>query len=86
MVLAIEQVALDCGERLYDDSGARRFGGHSCWVSGARYLTGIGVDMQKVQLLARWSSLLSPVTTFVVWGVGMRATLLAWLVSGCPLQ
>ena len=37
-------------------SGARRFGGHSLRVTGARTLAALGIDIVLIQLMARWSS------------------------------
>jgi len=38
--------------------GARLFGGHTARVSGAQFLAGIGLEVPKIQLLARWASLI----------------------------
>jgi hypothetical protein len=39
-----------------DVQGRRRFGGHSLRVTGAKYLAGIGLELFKLAILARWSS------------------------------
>eukprot|EP00971_Amphidinium_carterae_P255328 5068872-Amphidinium_carterae.1 len=56
MVRMIERLAGMCGEDLVDVHGVNKYGGHTARVEGARRLTSIGVDMHKVQLLARWAS------------------------------
>ncbi len=56
VVETIEGVASLCGEELVDDLGRRRFGGHSLRVAGARHLAGMGLELYRLALLARWTS------------------------------
>ena len=44
------------GERLKDEQGRRRFTGHLLRVLGARMLAAAGIELFKIQLLARWKS------------------------------
>jgi hypothetical protein len=55
-VKSYEQIAVHCGEPLRDDMERRRFTGHSTRVSGAKYLAGIGLELYKLAVLARWAS------------------------------
>ena len=56
VVETIELVAQSCGDALVDELGRRRFGGHTLRVSGARHLAGMGLELYKLALLARWAS------------------------------
>ena len=56
VVSSIEHVAAALFEPLVDERGVRRFGGHSLRVTGARTLAALGVDLVRIQLMARWSS------------------------------
>jgi hypothetical protein len=56
VVSAIEAVATVCNEPTVDVHGSRRFGGHSLRVTGARTLASLGVDINLIKLMARWSS------------------------------
>ena len=56
VVKTIEAMAQQLGEPLADPWGRRRYGGHSMRVSGAKWLAAIGVEVPKIQTLARWSS------------------------------
>lgn len=56
VVRTIEAAAASLGEELTDGGGRRRFGGHSLRVSGAKWLASIGIEVAKIQVLARWSS------------------------------
>ena len=55
VVESIEHIAAMTGASLQDDMGRRAFGGHSCRVSGARYLASIGMELFKMMVLARWA-------------------------------
>ena len=56
VVTSIEFVAKLTGEALTGYGGVRRFGGHSLRVTGARLMTGMGISIALIQLMARWSS------------------------------
>ena len=56
MLALIERLAQLAGEPIFTAAGQRRYGRHS-WIStGAVYLASKGVELQRIQLLARWSS------------------------------
>ena len=50
----IELVALMCGEPITTKGGLKRFGKHSFRATGAVWLTAMGVEIYKVQILGRW--------------------------------
>ena len=54
VVERFEHVARTLGEPLRDDRGRRRFTGHLLRVLGARMLAAAGIELFKIQLLARW--------------------------------
>ena len=56
VVATFECLAYRCQCPLKDALGRRAFGGHSARVSGARYLSSIGVELLKISILARWQS------------------------------
>ena len=56
VVNTIEALGRLTGDKLIDELGRRRFGGHSMRVSGARYLANLGLEMFKLAVLARWNS------------------------------
>lgn len=56
MIDTIEILARALGEDLVNDTGGKRFGGHTPRVTGARYWASIGLEMFKIQILARWGS------------------------------
>lgn len=56
MVAAFESVLTRAGLPTRDAAGRRRFGGHSCRVAGCRFWVLHGVEVQKVQVFARWGS------------------------------
>ena len=56
MVEAIENLADAVGERLHTEAGCKRFGGHTPRVTGAQYWASIGLEVFKIQILARWGS------------------------------
>ena len=60
MIAVIELLATMIGEEIHTPDGRKRFGKHSWRSTGAVFLTSLGVEVFKVQLMARWSS---PVVT-----------------------
>ena len=56
MVETFEALATQCGDSLRTANGIRKFGGHIARVTGAQALTGCGIDVEKVKILARHSS------------------------------
>ena len=56
MVSAIESLAAQAGEILVNEAGCRRFGGHTPRVSGSRFWASQGLELFKIQILARWGS------------------------------
>ena len=51
----IEAVATLMNEPLHTDKGIRRFGKHSFRATGAVYLALMGISVEKIQLMGRWS-------------------------------
>ena len=56
VVTIVETAALSLNEPLTNPLGHRRYGGHSLRTSGARLLSALGIELFKIQLLARWVS------------------------------
>jgi hypothetical protein len=56
VVTVYEFVASATGDVLIDNLGRRRIGGHTARVTGARYLAGLGLEIFKLCVLARWAS------------------------------
>ena len=56
MTAVIEALAVLIGESVLTPDGRNRFGKHSWRSTGAVYLTGLGVEVFNIQLLARWAS------------------------------
>ena len=56
VVQTFERLAQQLGEPLRDALGRRRFTGHLLRVLGARELATAGIEIFKIQLLARWRS------------------------------
>ena len=56
VVKSIEHLAALLGVSVLDDNGRSGFGGHSMRVSGAQYLSSIGLGESLIALLARWMS------------------------------
>ena len=56
VVLSIELLVAFSGRPVLTPDGHRRFGGHSHRVEGARMLARMGMEIYKIQLMARWSS------------------------------
>ena len=52
----VDELAKLAGVPLTLPSGARRFGKHSFRSTGAVLLSRLGIDIYKIQLLARWGS------------------------------
>jgi len=55
-VAGLELVVGKAGERVTDSAGRRRFGGHSMRVTGSRFWAGMGLEVFKIQIFARWGS------------------------------
>ena len=56
MIRLVEFIAVATGEKLVLAVGVRRFGKHSWRSTGAVFLSGLGIDIHKLMLLARWAS------------------------------
>lgn len=56
VVLAIEALAKLSGQEVHHPDGTPRYGGRSLRVTGAQYLASIGIEIFKIQVLARWES------------------------------
>ena len=56
MIRLVEFIAVATGEKLVLAVGIRRFGKHSWRSTGAVFLSGLGIDIHKLMLLARWAS------------------------------
>lgn len=56
VVATIEKLAALIGQEVHDPDGSARFGGHLLRVTGAQYLASIGIEILKIQILARWES------------------------------
>ena len=56
MVQVVEWLAQATGEALCTAGGTRRFGKHSWRSTGAVVLAALGLELWKIQLLARWAS------------------------------
>ena len=56
VVVAFERAAQELGLPLHDHNGAPRWGGHAARRGGAQYLARSGVEIWKIQALARHSS------------------------------
>ena len=52
----VDELATRCDEPLENKLGQRRFGKHSFRSMGAVYLSALGIELLKIQMLARWSS------------------------------
>ena len=55
-VKLVEKIAMMTGERTLTAEGRNRYGKHSWRSTGAVFLTFIGLEVMKIQLLARWGS------------------------------
>ena len=56
MLELIELLATLTGEELKDAKGRSRVGRHTWRASGAVFLTSLGLEVIKIQMLARWAS------------------------------
>ena len=52
----MELIAAALGDEVRDQAGQRRFTGHTFRVQGAQFLASMGLELFKIQLLARWAS------------------------------
>jgi hypothetical protein len=55
VVATFEHLAVCCDQPLLSSAGLRLFGGHSARVTGAQSLAALGIDIQKLRILARHS-------------------------------
>jgi hypothetical protein len=55
VVSTFEAIGVMLGQPLYSETGIRMFGGHSARVTGAQALASLGVDVNKIRILARHS-------------------------------
>jgi hypothetical protein len=55
IVSTFEGLAVKCDQPLLSPAGLRLFGGHSARVTGAQSLAALGIDVQKLRILARHS-------------------------------
>ena len=56
IVELVDELAKRAGEALFTKDGQRRFGKHSFRSTGAVYLSALGIELLKIQMLARWAS------------------------------
>ena len=56
MLMVVEAIATRLGERLVAKAGVNRYGKHSWRAMGAVYLTGLRMELYRIQLMARWTS------------------------------
>ena len=56
MVGLVDELAKRSGEDIHTQEGQRRYGKHSFRSTGAVYLSSIGIELLKIQMLARWAS------------------------------
>ena len=55
VVNTFEAVGTMCGQRLQTESGTRAFGGHSARVTGVQTFAALGIEINKLRLMARHS-------------------------------
>jgi hypothetical protein len=55
VVSTFEALGTLLGQPLFSETGIRMFGGHTARVTGAQALAGVGVDINKIRILARRS-------------------------------
>ena len=55
VVVTFERIGLLCGQPLISDTGLRLFGGHTPRVTGSQLLAAIGIEINKIRLMARHS-------------------------------
>ena len=56
IVELVDVLATKSGEALVTKEGQRRFGKHSFRSTGAVFLSGLGIELMKIQMMARWAS------------------------------
>ena len=56
IVALVDELATRSGESLVTPDGQRRYGKHSFRSTGAVYLSSLGIELLKIQMLARWAS------------------------------
>ena len=56
MCALVEAIAVRAGQPLVTNIGINRFGKHSWRSTGAVYLTSLGIELFRIQLMAIWSS------------------------------
>ena len=56
MLAVIEHIALLYGEDLVTANGRKKFGKRPWRSTGAVFMSSIGIEVFKVQLMARWAS------------------------------
>ena len=56
VVDTIKALAVRTGQPVLDSRGGNLYGGHSLRTGGAVYLTALGLDALRVEILARWAS------------------------------
>ena len=56
MVDLVDELARWSGEYIHTPHGQRSYGKHSIRSTGAGYLSSIGIELLKIQMLARWAS------------------------------
>ena len=54
-MVTFERLGLLCEQPLISDTGLRSFGGHTPRVTGSQLLAAIGIETNKVRLMARHS-------------------------------
>ena len=52
----VDALALKSGEQLETPDGQRAYDQHSCRSTGPVYLSSLGIELLKIQMLARWAS------------------------------
>ena len=55
VVLTLERIGPLCDQPLISDTGFRLFGGHTPRVAGAQLFAAMGIEINKIRLLARHS-------------------------------
>ena len=56
IVALVDALATRTGESIITPDGQRRYGKHSFRNTGAVYLSSLGIELLKIQMLARWAS------------------------------
>ena len=55
VVLTFEALGVKCGQPILTETGVRAFGGHTARVTGAQTFAALGLEINKVRLMARHS-------------------------------